>query len=77
MFGLNCGCILLNIFFFASLTKMLSRASRESGSTKCIHYIALGFNIVAILLLFGMIVSIFFPTQLEVYRYLQDIYFAT
>ena len=76
MLSLNIGCLLLNTFLICNLSKMVTRANREKGSTTCTHYIALVINVVAFLLLIGMIVSLYFPTQVDVYRYLQDSYFG-
>ena len=70
MLSLNLSCLLLNIFFARNLAKMVSRANRERGSTSCIHYVALAFNSVAILLLIAMIIALYFPTYVDTYRYL-------
>jgi len=75
MFSLNVTCLLLNGFFTYNLTKMVSRASRTNGSTSRVHYFALGFAIVSILLAIGMMIVVYFPMQVQVYRYLQDSYF--
>ena len=76
MVCLNAGCALLNIFFAINFCKMVSRANRSKGSTKWFHYLALFINIILIFLLLGMIVALFYPTEAEAYRYLQDIYFT-
>ena len=70
MLSLNLGCLLLNIFLPRNLAKMVSRANRERGSTGCIHYVALAFNAVALLVLTSMIVALYFPTYVHAYRYL-------
>ena len=76
MLSLNIGCLLLNVFFIRNLAKMVSRANREKGSAMCVHYIALVFNAIAFLLLTAMIISLYFPTRVDIYRYMQDSYFG-
>ena len=76
MICLNAGCAILNTFFALNFCKMVSRANRSKGSTKWIHYFALFINIILIFMLLGMIVAMFYPTEIEAYRYLQDAYFA-
>jgi hypothetical protein len=75
MVSLNVTCLILNGFFTHNLTKMVSRASRVNGSTSFVHYVALSFAIMSVLLAMGMIVAAYFPMQIQVYRYLQDGYF--
>ena len=70
MICLNAGCSLLNIFFTLNLCKMVSRANRSKGSTKWIHYVALFINIILVFMLLGMIVALFYPTEIQAYRYL-------
>ena len=75
--SLTCGCIFVNLFFIRNFTKMVTRATRDKGTTNNIHFVALAVSTVAILILCGMVVATFYPTNLAIYRYLQDAYFAT
>lgn len=76
MLSLNLGCFVLNVFLARNLAKMVSRANREKGSANCIHTVALAFNLLALLTILAMTVTLYFPTRLEIYRYLQDSYFG-
>ena len=67
---LNSACVILNFFFVRNFSKMVTRATRDKGSTQTIHYIALFISSISILIILAMIVATFFPVEIEVYRYL-------
>ena len=64
MICLNAGCAILNTFFTLNFCKMVSRANRSKGSTKWIHYLALFINIILIFAMLGMIIALFYPTEI-------------
>ena len=76
MVSLYGGCILLNAMLACNLAHMSSRAVRAKGTATCVHKVALMVSVIAILQLVGMIVLCYYPTQVKIYRYLQDSYFA-
>ena len=75
MVALNSTCILISLFLVHNLAKMVSRPARSLGSTKCLHYVVLGATGLTFLLAIGMVVALFYPVHMKVYRYLQDSYF--
>jgi len=68
MLALNVICLLVNFLLGRNLTQMVSRPNRALGSTKPVHYVALGFTILASLLLVAVIVAAFFPTVVHLYQ---------
>ena len=72
MVSLNLACLILNALFAYNLTSMISRANRAKGSTRCIHYVALAFAVVAIFLSGALV---FCVDKVKPYRYVQDVYF--
>lgn len=76
MVALNSTCALISLFLVHNLAKMASRSARSLGSTKGLHYVALALTVVTFLLAIGLVVALFFPAHLKVYRYMQDAYFV-
>ena len=64
MVSINVTCLIMNGFFVHNLTKMVSRPSRAKGSTSQVHYTALVFAVISIILTIGIIIALYFPAQI-------------